>query len=545
MLVKKIRSVINKKLYVKFEIEEDVLEQFCEKNKKLWQKNDLQKNDKAEGCIFIGLFMVEKWVAWLVPKILYAKGIEEHTGFKPIVIDWEYNEDLVKLYASYEMEYISLKKEMFANLWGLLYGLGRAISFYLIGARGEKLANLKYKGIEIGHYMYDTVIRTNQDIYTIRDAKTKICAKKILTSFWTLHTLDGLCKKYQPKHYLFDDLVYDEGMIVSLFKNKGVKISGYNSTGYYFEPFFETGEVYWPDYERSLMLNKLNSLTKEQQEEYIVAAEQLLDDRFHARNGVVRDSNAAFVGKKEATREELSEIMGLHADRKNVVICCHTLSESAHRCSQQAFEDTYTWVEETMKMVRDMDNANWIVKVHPIAAVKYGEGGVVEGLYEKYKSDNLFLFPDEYNSALVGTLADTVITIYGTVACEYSCIGIPVIVAGKAVYSNMGYTIDAYELNKYREVLKSIEKIRPLTEEQMRQAKLVFTYQDRKKDRTIDAFAQKLVDFVQKTDEAYIAGESLKRLNSDTLCYMMDGVSKDTLCNTIYYQTGCKVEKSN
>lgn len=539
MLLGKIQNLITKKLHVNFEIDQEILERFCSENKKIWQKSS--QDAEKEGSIFIGLFMVEKWVAWLEPKILYAKGIEQSTGYKPIVIDWEYNEELVKLYDSYGMGYISLKKEMFINPLGLLYGAYRALAFYLTGASGHKLANLRYQGIELGHFMYDTIIRTNQEIYTVRDTKTKICAKKVITGFWTLHTLNRLCKKYQPKHYLFDDLVYDEGMIVTFLKNQGVHISGYDCFGYYYEPRFESGMIYWPDYERSLLIDKLDSLTEEQQEEYITAADQLLDDRFHARNGVVRDSKAAFVGKKEATREELGKIMGLHPDRKNVVICCHTLSESAHRCSKQVFEDTFTWVEETMKIVRDMDNVNWIVKVHPIAALKYGEGGIVEGLYEKYKSDNLFLFPDEYNSALVGTLADTVITIYGTVGCEYSCLGIPVVLAGKAVYSEFGYTIDAYDLEKYKEVLRTIENIQPLTEEQKRQAKQVFTYQNRKKDIIRDAFMQKLVDFIWKLDTDYMAGESLKRLNSETLCYMMDEVSKDTLCNTIYYQTGCKV----
>lgn len=539
MLAGKIRNVINDKLHVKFEIENEVLERFCKENQEKWTKS----HEPGKGSIFIGLFMVEKWVAWLEPKILYAKGLEESTGYHPIVVDWEYNEDLVKLYASYGMEYVSLKKRMFANPMGLLYGLGRAIGFYLTGASGHKLANLHYKGLELGHFMYDTIIRTNQDIYTVRDTKTKLCFKKIMTSFWTLHTLDKLCKQYQPKHYVFDDLVYDEGMIVTFFKNRGVEISGYDLLGLHYEPRFENGTIYWPDFERSLLVDKLDSLSTEEQEEYIAAADKLLDDRFHARNGVVRDSKAAFVGKKEATREELGQIMGLHPDRKNVVICCHTLSESAHRCSKQVFEDTYTWVEETMKMVRDKENANWIIKVHPIAAMKYGEGGIVEGLYEKYKSDNLFLFPDEYNSALVGCLADAVVTIYGTVGGEYSCLGIPVVLAGKAVYSGFGFTVDATTMELYQNALDTIEQIQPLSEEQMRKAKLIFTYQNRRKDIVKDEFMQKMIDFIWKLDTDYMAGESLKRLNSDTLCYMMDEVSKDTLCNTLYYKTGYEMGK--
>lgn len=532
---------MQRKLVGRFEIDEQILNEFCKNNEKRWNVRENEKDTRTgnKGYIFIGLFMVEKWIPWLQPKMLYAKGLEEKHGCKPIVIDWEYNEQLVRFYASYGIDYISLKKEMFCDFVGCFYGLWRALGFFLVGGTGKKMSNMHYKGLELGHFMFDTVIRTNQEIYTIRKARNKVCVKKIWTGFWTLHALDKLCNKYKPEYYFFDDLVYDEGMIVTLLKNRGAQICKCEMNGTQLHPTMEKGEIYWPDFDKQILTDTIRKLSGEEKKECISAAERLLSDRFQAKNGDVRDSKAAFIGKKEADREELSKIMGLHPERKNVVVCCHTLSESAHRCSMQAYEDTYTWVEETMKFVRDKKNANWIIKVHPIAAMKYGEGGVVEGLYEKYKSDNLFLFPDEYNSALVGQLADVVITIYGTVGGEYSCLGIPVVLAGRALYSEFGYTVDAFTKEKYEQTLLNIQNLEPLTEEQKNTAKLVFTCFNRRKEVEKDSFATKMTEVIWKMDTAYMAGESLKKLNSEVLSYIDKEMSVEKLKQTDYYQGGC------
>lgn len=547
MILEKMKRKMQGKLVGKFEIEEQTLKTFCENNAKRWKVSEETKEGQeagkdGQGCIFIGLFMVEKWIPWLQPKMLYAKGLEKKTGFEPIVIDWEYNEQLVQFYASYGIGYLSMKQKMFGDVSGCLYGMCRALSFFLFDGTGRKMSQMKYKGREAGRFMFDTVIRTNQEIYTIRNARTKICFKKVWTGFWTLHTLDRLCRQYEPRYYFFDDLVYDEGMLVTLLKNRGAKICKCELNAARLHPAMESGEIYWPDFDRRILTDMIKVLSEDEKKEYTEAADKLLSDRFHAKNGDVRDSKAAFIGKKESTRAELEQKMGLHKDRKNVVICCHTLSESAHRCSEQAFEDTYTWVEETMKFVRDKENANWIIKVHPIAAMKYGEGGIVEGLYEKYKSENLFLFPDEYNSALVGQLADVVVTIYGTVGCEYSCLGIPVVLAGKAVYSGFGYTIDAFTKEKYEQTLANIQNVEPLTEEQKEMAKLIFTCQNRRKEVEKDSFATKMTEYIWKMDTAYMAGESMKKWNSEVLAYIDKEVSAEELKQTDYYKGGLEEE---
>ena len=57
----------------------------------------------------------------------------------------------------------------------------------------------------------------------------------------------------------------------------------------------------------------------------------------------------------------------------------------------------------------------------------YGESDEVQKLFEKYKSDYMFYFPEEYSGELVKELADVIVTVQGTAGYEYTCFGIPVV----------------------------------------------------------------------------------------------------------------------
>ena len=541
-MFRRVETFLEKKLLGKFDVDERVLQDFCKANKEIWGIEDNKEDIPQNGYLFIGLFMVEKWIPWLEQKLLYAKGIQDKTGIRPIITDWEYNEKLERLYHSYGFGFLSLKKEMFANPLGCLYGMMKAVKFLLFEGTGKKMIEKKYKGGNVGQFMYDTIIRTNQDIYTIRSARNKVCFKKVFTTYWFMNSLNKVYRRYRPVCYIFDDLIYDEGMVVEYMRKQGSRVINCTMDSRLLVPDYTKNTVHWPDFDKVIMKRKLQKLSEKEKKEYIEQAKEELEARFQGKNGDARDSKAAFTGKKEGSREELVSVMGLDPEKKNVVFCAHTLSESAHRCSRQAYQDTYTWMEETMKYVRNRRDANWIIKVHPVAAVKYGEGNVLESLYDKYKSENLHLFPDEYNSALVGKLADVVVTIYGNAGSEYACLGIPVILAGNAVYSGLGYTIDAFTKEAYESALEQINDHPPLTEEQKDTAKLVFTYLSRRINQKLDAFSKKLIEINWKFDAEMMAGGSVKDLNTEAKNFVKE-YGKDVKKTNYYLKGNCFGER--
>ena len=197
--------------------------------------------------------------------------------------------------------------------------------------------------------------------------------------------------------------------------------------------------------------------------------------KFHGKGN--KDTVCAFAGKKDITLEELKKEMGLKPQYKNVIIMCHCFSDNAHSCDELIFNDYYVWLEETLKIVRNLKNANWIIRAHPSRRL-YGESDEVQKLFEKYKSDYMFYFPEEYSGELVKELADVIVTVQGTAGYEYTCFGIPVVLTGKSFYSGYGYTVDMRTKEEYIDTLCNIQKLGKLNTKQINMAREIYYYRE-------------------------------------------------------------------
>lgn len=533
---------LKQKCYKKFDADTPQVEQFAEVNQAFWKEHDKKIQKKDGEYIWIGMFMVEKWMTWMQPKFLFAKGLEEQHHYRTLVLDWEYNEKLEKIYQSYGFEFISMKLRMFQNVFGFLYGMVKAIGTFITKGTGHQLVGLTYKGRQIGQYIYDNTIRTKSGVYTLRNARNKMVFKKVLTSYWFLHTLNKVAKEYCPKIYIYDDLVYDEGMIAQFMHQKHVELMKCGVAGIIRHIPWAEGPQFWPDIYGDIVRNDILNLSEEEKKQIIAEATTDIEQRFLGNNGDVREAQSIFKNKQECTVEELKQIMGLHQDRKTVVIFAHCLSENPHKCSIQLYDDSFTWLDETLKYVRELDNVNWVLKGHPIAAAKYGETGVMEAMFEKYKNDNLFWFPNEYNSALTTQLADAVVTVYGTAGAEYTCLGIPVVHTGKAFYANFGYTEFPQTIDEYHNILRNIHKLQPLTEEQKNMAKLVFVCNNRCRKTHFDDYDDRMNELDSLFYQDLAEHKTYETHNHQTFQAIMDYMDNNDILRTVYYQNGVHME---
>jgi hypothetical protein len=87
----------------------------------------------------------------------------------------------------------------------------------------------------------------------------------------------------------------------------------------------------------------------------------------------------------------------------------------------------------------------------------------------------LFICPKDLSPASVIDVASAIVTAQGTVGIEYSCMGIPVVLAGKPFYAEFGFTIEPDSIEEYRTTLRDIKKLTRLSEDQKTIAKKVFT----------------------------------------------------------------------
>lgn len=98
-------------------------------------------------------------------------------------------------------------------------------------------------------------------------------------------------------------------------------------------------------------------------------AEKLITDRFSGANGREID-RGAFAGKTVLTRDELIERIGLDGNKKTVVIMAHTFTDAVFNYGTYYFRDYYDWLEQTLKIAKNVYTVNWILKPHPTTKVQ-------------------------------------------------------------------------------------------------------------------------------------------------------------------------------
>ena len=183
--------------------------------------------------------------------------------------------------------------------------------------------------------------------------------------------------------------------------------------------------------------------------------------------------------QKFADREALSRQLGLDPRKKTAVIYSHILNDANLFYGDDLFPGGYEeWLVETVRAAAENPSVNWVLKLHPAnvfrnARVGYnGEYGELIALRHAFGSVPDFLKivrPEEKVSPLsFFGLTDWGITVRGTIGVELPCFGVPVITAGTGRYSGKGFTVDSATVEEYLGRIRSIQRIPPLTEEQIR-----------------------------------------------------------------------------
>lgn len=341
---------------------------------------------------------------------------------------------------------------------------------------GEELLQIHYKGILIGDCVYTDILRHVPRVYTIDRIKWKRDFSILLKALVYCNCISTQFEKYHPQYYILGDFCYLQGIYVRIAQRYGAKLYDCVVSEKIIEIPKIEGECqpnshdiirYYIEQKRAK--KKITTIEINQ------VVDELFYAKFHGKGN--KDTVCAFAGKKDITVENLKKEMGLNPKYKNAIIMCHCFSDNAHSCDELIFNDYFVWLEETLKIVRNIKNVNWIIRAHPSRRL-YGESDEVWKLFEQYKSDYMFYFPEKYSGELVKELADVIVTVQGTAGYEYTCFGIPVILAGKSFYSGYGYTIDPKTEAEYKNALYNINTIEKLNEQQINTAKEIYYYRE-------------------------------------------------------------------
>ncbi len=452
-----------------FPIEEESVRKFIKINKETFNVGDSRDTEKKEGYIFVNLSMVRMQVGWLVPKMLYAKGLSEKLHADVIVLTWKKNQLLTDFFESFGFQHMSIDDICSGDKGGFIYAGIKTSGFVLFNSEGEKLKKMNSLGINEGLAIYEDILRTSS-LSTLRSCRNKTCIKKMMHLLWVFHAFNKILKKYKPLRLINDDMAYHENALVHLFINKGAKVNSVNSFNEVSVTIGDDGKVMRHGTIKGILYRKnFDSLTDKEVEK----AEELLQERFSGNNG--RDiDRVAFAGKKVYDREDICREYGIDPAKKTVVIMAHTFTDAVFNYGLYPYRDYYDWLENTLKIAGENDKVNWILKPHPARKAYHESDDSIEDMFDRLKKDNLFLLNDDVSAETVKNIADVLVTIGGNAGAEFACFGVPPIILGKPYYSGYGYTKEPSTLAEYKDLLMNIQSVEPLTQEQIITAKKVF-----------------------------------------------------------------------
>lgn len=518
-------------------LSEELVKEFIEKNKQIWPET--RKTDKY---ILINFSMVRMQAAWIIPKLIYAKGLESSTGANSIVLTWRKNSLLTQLIESFGMKHIAIDELNRRDLGAACKSMFKVLLFLLIDGSGEGLKKLRAKNILVGTSIYEDILRTSS-LSTIVNVKNKICIKKILHLLWTFYSLDSFCKKKDVQYVISDDVAYHENMFLRLFHSYGAVCYNSSSVSDGKLEFEEDGSIIRRSRIRNLVFHEDIKVLDEKIA--IEWSKEYLKQRYLGING--RDiDKGAFLNKKVLTREELEKEYKLNNTKKNIVIMAHTFTDAVFNYGNIYFRDYYDWTEQTLKIASNNNSVNWILKPHPTRSAYNESIDSIENMYEKYKKDHIFFLQDDVSAESIKNIADVLITIGGNAGAEFACEGIPAIIVGYPYYRGFGYTIEPKSFDEYREVLNHVNEIKPLSDDQIKIAQKVFYLGNNKCNNDsmksyTDTFSNLINEKYSKMNkeialEYFASNKGTKEYNDEILKAIIDNIEEFPKCE--YYQRG-------
>ncbi|MDF1534402.1 MAG: hypothetical protein P1P69_07885 [Methanosarcinaceae archaeon] len=428
-----------------------------------------------------GFVLVEGFLAYgpnyLLRTGIIAKAIEKELHLTPLVLFDGYIESedgKISLYKSFDIEYFESTRNYQPSFYKKIHNAILSLKLYRKADKPEDLLSLEYMGIVFGDLLYDTMLKNTPGMYTL----ARISTKTLLYIYEALQLITmyrGIIDKNVIKFYISTHPQYlTYGLLIRVCLSKNI-------------PVFETTDIQlwlhqnksnresisYPKFHDYLHQQIKPLMNKNSDSISTIEIDIILNNRFSG-NFDQTDVRMAYKNKKIYSSSELRDALNIDNNYPFVFIFAHIFSDSPQSASNgMLYRDYYTWIEDTIRTACTISGINWIVKPHPSNAV-YNETGLIDEIVDKYKSACLFMCPKDLSPASVIYVASAIVTAQGTVGIEYSCMGIPVVLAGKPFYSGFGFTIEPKSIKEYKTVLRDIKNLQKLSEKQKTIAKKVY-----------------------------------------------------------------------
>ena len=162
-------------------------------------------------------------------------------------------------------------------------------------------------------------------------------------------------------------------------------------------------------------------------------------------------------------KKKFCELLKLNNKQKNILILPNVFVDNLLTHDWGIYSTPIEWFIETLKIIKKIDNVNWIIKSHPSEKI-YNTKITTKSIFDKIvkNSSNIKLIEDKYNINNLNRFISSVISFGGSAGYEYTLLGVPVVTVADTRYSNFDLTISPKNIDDYKKILNNLDKIKKI-----------------------------------------------------------------------------------
>lgn len=278
--------------------------------------------------------------------------------------------------------------------------------------------NYQIDGVVIGDLIYDVYLRSGRQ--ATLDLKDPIFKIKLIESlnyfffwqeFFTKNVVSGICVSH---------CVYNFGIplrIALTYNIPGFQVNVHSI--YRVNSSFPHAYTDFKMYKSEFM-----KLSKDIREAGMIKAKNRLQQRFNGEVGVdmAYSTKSAFAPRSAIVKQIMP------SPRIKVFLAVHDFYDSPHSYGNNFYPDFLIWLDALAK-ISEITDYDWYIKTHPDLNVVASETTVRNFVAKNPKFT--LLSKETSHFEIINAGIDVVLTVFGTVAMEYSYLGIPVINASR------------------------------------------------------------------------------------------------------------------
>ncbi len=495
-------------------------------NSKFYKNYPKKINSKKK----IYIVHIDNYTGLILKENLYAKQLQLHKNQDVAGICATYfNNEVSEIDKSYNIENISYIPLLFKNFKIAILDFIKAIIFILKDSGIEHLINFRYKGIPIGNPIYDQIIYEKSNVnenkikeYTCHKLDWKYGLKNLWEGMVVTDLSKKLFDKNPPSCIILSENTYIRSIVARTAINYGADII----VTKFYSTFIEKNS-YVQDMELGDRQSIINHIIRKEYDNKDCSYENL-------------DFECSNIERKKS----IVKTLGLDPDKKNVVIMLHLFNDSPReQVYKPIYRDFYIWFVETLKIISNIKNVNWIIKDHPYSK-RYGQSKEVEKLVKKYSKRNIKLISSFDGFNIIKDLSDYVVTVSGTVCLESTRYGIQCITAGIPFRGYCPGIITTRSKKEYKDILENIINIDKMDSAEIEKAQKRYIYWHEIIDMQKNELDMVFYDYINavflrpnsKERERMLETNKLKKIYID---FINDKTSKD-LDNILFYDSYLK-----